>query len=379
MHFHFCKEGETLFSIAREYGASPVRVMEENRLIDPDRLAVGQCIAIFESARSYTVRGGDTFESIRRRFDVSEWELLKFNPGIGEKRLLYPGQSLTIIPLERSMGSICVNGMVSKHIPLTVLQNFSSALTYLTIFDSNATSGSGLHEDKELALIKFCNKNAIVPLARLQISPHPERQIDRLLSLGYRGALLDGDGDKSLTLFYLERMKKERLVRIFSRSLVSLIDAEVDWQTLPFGDPTIPMERRYRTLVDSADFCYDSMPELPCRAVEIREEGGEILRTHPLTDCARLAYRKNARIEKTSDGMSRFTIGVTSSGIHEKHQILFSDLEAIKKGLTVLGESGCLGLSIYPQWCPSALPTLLGRCFDVIREQDRKIPSHYAR
>ena len=44
--------------------------VENNGLVNPDRISVGQKLLILTPTRTYTVRGGDTLEKISRRFGV---------------------------------------------------------------------------------------------------------------------------------------------------------------------------------------------------------------------------------------------------------------------------------------------------------------------
>ena len=80
MHIHTVKEGETVFHIARKYGVSPAKIIENNGLINPDRISVGQKLLILTPTRTYTVRGGDTLKKISRRFGVKERCILRANP-----------------------------------------------------------------------------------------------------------------------------------------------------------------------------------------------------------------------------------------------------------------------------------------------------------
>ena len=366
MIFHYCKEGDSVLSVAREYGVSPVRLIEENALGDPDRLAVGQCLAIYKSSRSYTVRGGDTFEGIRRRFGIGERELLKFNPGIGDKRLLYPGQTLSLGRAESSFGPLTACGFTSKNISVSKLRHFSSALTYLVIIDSDLSYRSGCGSQKERELIDFSVQNGILPLLSVQPFGDPKRLADGLLKTGYRGVYFhDSTGHVKLTP-YAEAVKEAGHIVLLPDS-ENLEKASCDWILVPFGDHRRSASERFSAFDENAENAYRTMLELPYSAIEIRTDDGHCIKAMPLADCTRLAYRKNAPIEAEPNGKSRFDFTVTVSGKHERRRILFDDIAEIKKGLSLLGEFGISGISYYPEWCPHSLPTLLHHCFDVIK------------
>ena len=358
-----------MLSIAREYGVSPVRIIEENALNDPDRLPVGHCIAIYRASRSYTVRGGDTFEGICKRFGIDAREICKFNPGIGERRLLYPGQALSLGRVESSFGGLTVNGCVSKHISGAKLRLFASALTYLTIIDSDFHPRSGCGSRKERDLIDFSYQNGILPLLSLRPFGDPLALADAVVRSGYRGAhFIDGRPKKS-TSAYAEAMKKRGLTVLGTYSNGEPSNS-FDWVQIPFGDHRLTSKERFSDLLKNDEITRQMMPELPCFGVELSLPDHSSVRTLPLADCPRLAYRRNAVIEHSKSGKASFTFTASgSAGARERHEVIFDDLEAIQKGLAVLGESGVCGISVYPEWCHSGLPTLLHRGFDVIQSK----------
>ena len=75
MQIYTVKSGDSIYSIAREFGTTPARIIADNELTDPGRLAVGQSLVILEPTRTYTVRGGDTLMGIADLFDVSIMQL----------------------------------------------------------------------------------------------------------------------------------------------------------------------------------------------------------------------------------------------------------------------------------------------------------------
>ena len=80
MNIHTVKPGETIFKIAREHSSSPMKIIENNDLENPDRLSVGQELLILNPTRTYTVRGADTLDKIKDRFKVEKEKLHAYNP-----------------------------------------------------------------------------------------------------------------------------------------------------------------------------------------------------------------------------------------------------------------------------------------------------------
>ena len=60
MKIHRVKEGDSVYSIAREYAVMPTKIIEANELLTPDVLTVGEELLILTPTRTHTVRGGET-------------------------------------------------------------------------------------------------------------------------------------------------------------------------------------------------------------------------------------------------------------------------------------------------------------------------------
>ena len=62
MTIHTVKPGDTVFKIARMHGTSPMKIVEDNGLTNPDRLTVGEellisllLFAIYDTSSDYFV------------------------------------------------------------------------------------------------------------------------------------------------------------------------------------------------------------------------------------------------------------------------------------------------------------------------------------
>ena len=80
MFIHTVGEGDTVFKIARNYSTSPIKIIENNDLKNPDVLSVGEELLILTPTRTYTARGGDTAAKIARRFGIKRGMLYRNNP-----------------------------------------------------------------------------------------------------------------------------------------------------------------------------------------------------------------------------------------------------------------------------------------------------------
>ncbi len=169
MQIYTVKTGDSIYSIARKFGTTPSRIVTDNELADPARLAVGQTLVILEPTRTYTVRGGDTLEGIARLFGVSLTDLWRNNPILGGKTYIYPGQTLNISFAPPPLGDISVNGYVYPFVDRDVLRKTLPYLTYLSIFSY------GIREDGTLVppalgddeIISIAREYGSVPLMML--------------------------------------------------------------------------------------------------------------------------------------------------------------------------------------------------------------------
>ena len=94
MTIHVVQAGQTLWSVAQEYGVAAGLLARFNGLSEPYRLAVGQSLLILRPQALYTVQPGDSAFSVSQTFSLGRNELYRMNPGLSSQARLYPGQVL---------------------------------------------------------------------------------------------------------------------------------------------------------------------------------------------------------------------------------------------------------------------------------------------
>ncbi|MDF2543720.1 MAG: hypothetical protein K0S47_3438 [Herbinix sp.] len=170
MLIHVVESGDTITSIANEYGISPERIIIENELPNPEDLVVGQSIAIVIPDVVHTVVEGDTLYSIAEQYDVDPNQILQNNPVIAETEFLVPGQTLVIsyrrdnLSAGEKLGSIIVNGYAYPFIDRTVLRKTLPYLTYLSLFTYGFTPAGDLVPIDDAELIELAKSYGVQPI-----------------------------------------------------------------------------------------------------------------------------------------------------------------------------------------------------------------------
>lgn len=156
MIIHVVQQGETIQSIARFYGVSEARLIQDNGLESSDGLVVGQSIIILFPLITYTVREGDSFIGIANAFNVSVMQLLQNNPYLSDQEYLTPGD---IIAINYSKdGTITTHGNAVPYINKNTLRRTLPYLTYLSVL--NYTAGN------EGEIISYYDDTEIIQLAK---------------------------------------------------------------------------------------------------------------------------------------------------------------------------------------------------------------------
>ncbi len=96
--FHYIRytveEGDTVFSIARRYGTSMLRLLEKNELCRPEEIKPGLELLIprpKEGYYIYTVKAGQELFDVEAEIGMDEAELIRLNKLAGD---IYPGMQL---------------------------------------------------------------------------------------------------------------------------------------------------------------------------------------------------------------------------------------------------------------------------------------------
>ena len=79
MTIHVVQPGETLYSIAGQYGADPELLRQANGVPENSALAVGQTLVIQHIQAFHVVQQGQTLASVARQYGISRRALYRNN------------------------------------------------------------------------------------------------------------------------------------------------------------------------------------------------------------------------------------------------------------------------------------------------------------
>ncbi len=160
------KEGDTLYGISARFGV-PLFVLEaDNGIRDPAELVVGESLVVWPPSVIYTVKSGDTVESVAELYSISAREIYRNNPALGGRDLIYPGQSLVITrETAPQYGRMALNGYAYPFIDEGVLRSALPYLTYLSVFTTGIKNdGTLIPPDGAERLVDTAREYGVKPI-----------------------------------------------------------------------------------------------------------------------------------------------------------------------------------------------------------------------
>lgn len=164
MIIHVVKPGETVYSIARQYGASPTQIIRDNGLAPSGQCALGQALIVATPKVTYTVEPGDTLFSIAIKYKTGVNQLRRNNPVLMGNDTIYPGQVLIISYGEEKVGSLASGGYAYPFIKEETLRRTLPFLSFLTPFTYGFTAEGELISPEDSRLIESAKQYGTLPV-----------------------------------------------------------------------------------------------------------------------------------------------------------------------------------------------------------------------
>lgn len=431
MIIHTVQEGDTLYTLARRYGVSPMKIAEDNDLKNLDKLTVGQTLVILIPEKTYTVKSGDTLSGIANRFNTTVFALMRNNPVLRGGVDIYPGQILTISYPMQQYGSITTNGFAFPNISRDVLMRTLPYLTYLSIFSHSVKADGTLSSVNDANLIELAKQYNVLPVMVLTnlserggFSQELVREIldneaiqERLIeeiyetikAKGYSGVEVDfeyiGDGYADKYTSFVANLRK----RICPEGYFVFVDlppktSENQQGTLYEGQNYSDLGRAANAvMLMTYEWGYTFSPPMPVapldkvrRVAEFASkeiepdkitlgipnygyewtlpyvEGESRARSISNTEAVELASAKNARIEYDAVAETPYFIFYEKeNGNPIEHIVYFEDANSIKAKLDLVYELGFKGVGFWNimKYFPQSW-LVLNSMFDIVKGYD---------
>lgn len=167
MTIHVVEQGETLFSIAGQYGVSVEVLGINNSVTDPNRLATGQSIAVVKPILTHTVKPGETLFSISQTYGVTLNQLYRNNLILQGQTEVFEGQTI-IIQIEKSpIGGYELGGYSYPFISEYLLNISLPFMNYLMPFTYGFTRSGELIPLDDAAMLRRAHIYGTSPVLHL--------------------------------------------------------------------------------------------------------------------------------------------------------------------------------------------------------------------
>ncbi|MBQ6894824.1 MAG: LysM peptidoglycan-binding domain-containing protein, partial [Clostridia bacterium] len=153
MIIHIVEQGETIFSIAQEYGVSTERIIADNGLFGISTIPSGMALLILQPERVYEVKEGDTLFSVANMFGLTVDELKQKNPSVAQTGTLYAGETLAIEFDGEGDREIEIYGFLYPSIKTNVLNSSLPFLSSAAVFSYGAEGDGELIEPMDSMVI----------------------------------------------------------------------------------------------------------------------------------------------------------------------------------------------------------------------------------
>ncbi len=167
MTIHVVRPGESVDSIAAQYGVPPYRLAVDNEVPASGALAVGQTLVVRFPRKVYAVEAGDTLFSIAARYGTTIRQLWRNNWELRGQDFLAVGATLVISYFDQKIGSGIFNGYAYPYINNELLAAELPFVSTLAPFTYGITASGGLLPLDDEAMLLAAKARGTKPVMHL--------------------------------------------------------------------------------------------------------------------------------------------------------------------------------------------------------------------
>lgn len=206
MKIHVVKKGETVLSIAQQYGVSPGLLQRQNEVPPDGALVPGQTLVVLTPDKVHTVARGDTVWSIARRYGTTVRRLYQNNIFLQGQGRLQPGEELVISFRDQGKaGPLGVNGYAYPFINGDLLRQVLPYMTYVTPFTYGIGAEGGLVPLRDEGILAAAGQYGVLPWMHLSSLTEEGR-----FSSARAEALLKSNAQQEMILGQIKEILKEK-------------------------------------------------------------------------------------------------------------------------------------------------------------------------
>ena len=167
MTIHVVKSGETVSSIAAQYGVEARRLAADNSVGADGALAVGQTLVVRFPEIVHVIRPGETLFSLAAAYGTTVRRLWQNNWPLSGGTDLRPGETLVISYFGQTLGSALFSGYAYPYIGEDLLAAELPYLSYLAPFTYGITASGSLLPLADDALLSAARQRGVRPVMHL--------------------------------------------------------------------------------------------------------------------------------------------------------------------------------------------------------------------
>ena len=167
MVIHVVKQGESLYSIARDYGVNPRQLAVENDLSTKEPLVIGQTVVVQFPKTVHIVRAGQTLSTIARQYGTTVTALYRNNRWLSGQSTIREGDVLVIAYFNQPKGALVTAGYAYPSIHGELLRSALPYLSHVLPFTYGIASDGSLLELTDARILAVTREYRTQPLLHL--------------------------------------------------------------------------------------------------------------------------------------------------------------------------------------------------------------------